>query len=91
MSISKDPFERLKAIRKGELDAERPAFEEISGWLGRVPLSWLPGLLIRVTQLCVLRKVFLPGGLERTVAKIVAQGGNPVDMRKDEIANGGGR
>jgi hypothetical protein len=53
-----DPFERSKAIRNGELDSEMPMYEELTGWLGRVPLTWLPGLLIRIVKECIVKNVF---------------------------------
>lgn len=68
-----DPFEKAKQIRAGELDDAMPSYDELTGWLQRVPMTWLPGLLIRVVEMCVARKVFKPGGIENTVAKAIEQ------------------
>lgn len=76
-----DPFQKEKDIRAGKLDADRPSFEELTGWLSRVPSTWLPALLIRVVQLCEHEKVFQDGGLERTVAKVVADSKKPIGLR----------
>ena len=58
-----DPFERAKQIRRGELDDEMPDYSELTGWLQRVPVTWLPGLLADAVQLCAIRKVFQDGKL----------------------------
>lgn len=53
-----EPFQREKDIRSGKLDKELPGYEEITGWLGRVPQTWLPGLLVNAVKQCLARKVF---------------------------------
>jgi len=53
-----EPFQRERDIRSGKLDKELPGYEEITGWIGRVPMTWLPGILASVTKQCVARKVF---------------------------------
>lgn len=58
-----DPFERAAAIRRGDLDGELPMYEELTGWLQRVPITWLPGLLARTVTMCVIRRVFQLGKL----------------------------
>lgn len=58
-----DPFERARRIRAGELDGEMPSFEELTGWLGRVPITWLPGLLAKTVEMCVLCEAFRPDKL----------------------------
>ena len=56
-----DPFELAKAIRRGERDDALPDYEVLTGWLQRVPLTWLPALLGYVVTQCVVRNVFQPG------------------------------
>lgn len=81
-----DPFERACKIRRGELDDEMPAFEELTGWFIRCPDTWLPGLLKRIVVQCVIRKVFQDGGLERVVQRSIEIGKNPsaAILRGDE-------
>jgi hypothetical protein len=63
-------FQRAFAIRNGELDDEMPTYEELTGWLQRVPDTWLHGLVFRVVSLSVVKNVFnQDGGLERTVER----------------------
>lgn len=64
-----DPFERAKAIRRGELDDEMPDYDELTGWVQRVPMTWLPGILAQVVTCCAVRKVFTSGGLSRFVER----------------------
>lgn len=66
-----DPFIRIKLIKGGLLDKERPSFEELSAWIERVPSTWLPGLLIRVVFASLEKKVFVNNG--EGLTKIVAQ------------------
>jgi hypothetical protein len=58
MNTEDRPFQREKDIRAGKLDKELPGYEEITGWIQRVPMTWLPGILIRVVKQCVVRTVF---------------------------------
>lgn len=58
-----DPFERAKLIRAGKLDGEMPDFEELTGWLQRVPMTWLPALLAACVHQCVIQGVFQEGRL----------------------------
>lgn len=67
MSKKKDPFERAKKIRAGELDAEMPSFEELTGWLERVPQTWLPAILSACATQCAVQKVFQPGAMVKKV------------------------
>jgi len=53
-----EPFQREKDIRSGKLDKEIPGYEEITGWLGRVPMTWLAGILNAAVKQCIARKVF---------------------------------
>lgn len=64
------PFQRERDIRAGKLDKEVPGYEEITGWIGRVPMTWLPGLLISVVKQCMARKVF------RDNASLIRTGGD---------------
>lgn len=61
MTENNDPFALAKAIRKGEKDDELPDYEVLTGWLQRVPLSWLPALLAVIVTQCAVRKVFQSG------------------------------
>lgn len=78
-----DPFERAKAIRRGELDDEMPDYEELTGWMQRVPMTWLPGILAQVVTCCVAHRVFKDGGLMRFVdkARVVAADINAASLR----------
>lgn len=80
-AYAKKPFQRERDIRAGKMDAERPSFEEITGWFGRVPKTWLPGLLIRIVEISERNKVFKEGGLEKTVARIVEDCKKPMGLR----------
>ncbi len=71
-----DPFAEAKEIRRGR--GELPDYEVLTGWLGRAPQTWLPALLIRIVELCVIQKVFQDGGLEKCVARSKEQAGNPL-------------
>ena len=54
---------RAALIRDGKLDNEMPCFEELTGWLQRVPMTWLPALLSHTVHQCVLQGVFQDGKL----------------------------
>jgi len=56
--MSDQPFQREKDIRFGKLDKEIPGYEEITGWLSRVPMTWLAGILNVAVKQCIARKVF---------------------------------
>lgn len=79
-----DPFKRAKAIRRGELDDEMPDYEELTGWMQRVPITWLPGILAQVVTSCVANGVFKEGGLMRFVDKtrILAADINAASLRE---------
>ena len=79
MSEKTDPFAKEKAIRKGELPL--PSFNELTSWLGVVPKTWLPALLIRIVQLCALNKVFNDGGLVKVVQDIENKTQKPIGLR----------
>lgn len=51
-------FERARAIRRGELDHEMPAYDELTGWIQRLPKTMLPGVLRQAIQCCILGPVF---------------------------------
>lgn len=80
-----DPFERAKAIRRGELDDEMPDYDELTGWVQRVPMTWLPGILAQVVTCSVVHGVFNDGGLARFVEKamISAADINAASLRGD--------
>lgn len=77
MSDVPDPFQRAQDIRAGKLDDQMPMYEELTGWLQRVPVTWLPGLLIRVVSLCVICRVFKDGGIQKVVASTIETAGTP--------------
>lgn len=83
---SADPFERAKDIRKGKLDAEMPSYEDLTGWLGRVPMTWLPGLLIRTVEMCVIRRVFKDGAILPVVERAIEKTGDYFRTTKDTNA-----
>lgn len=64
-----DHVEKAKAIRRGEIDDELPDYEVITGWIQRVSITWLPGILAQVVTCCAVRKVFTSGGLSRFVER----------------------
>jgi hypothetical protein len=80
---SENPFARPREIHEGKRDSEMPGFSEISAWLGRVPKTWLPALLIRVVLACEHQKVFQEGGLEHVVAKAREQAKDPLWMLRE--------
>ena len=70
-------YQRACDIAAGLLDDEMPDYTEITAWLSRVPVTWIPGLLRRLVVIAVMRGVFSDGGLEHTVAAARAVGENP--------------
>ena len=50
-------------------DDEMPEYEIITGWLQRVPMTWLPDLFFRICVLCIMRGVFQAGGMERVIER----------------------
>ncbi len=74
-------YDKASAIRRGELDDALPDFEEMTGWLQRVPITWLPGLFHAIAYQCFFKKVFAPGGAQSRLAyveKIVGEGQDAV-------------
>jgi hypothetical protein len=78
-----NPFSRSREIYEGKHDSEMPGFSEISAWIGRVPKTWLPALLIRIVKACEHQKVFQPGGLEKVVASAKEAANNPLWMLRE--------
>lgn len=77
-------FEKASQIRKGALDDEMPSYDELTGWMQRVPETWLPGLLMRLVSMSVIRGVFADGGLEKTVERAKQQAlENPQGVLRD--------
>lgn len=68
--VKPDPFERASKIRKGELDHEMPMFDELTGWIQRVPKTWLPALLRQVVSSTLHHKVFQDGKLVPYVQRL---------------------
>jgi len=61
---SDGPFIEAAAIRRGDRDDELPDYDVLTGWLQRVPMTWLPDLFYRICLFCIVRGVFQPGGIE---------------------------
>lgn len=72
-----DPFERAKKIRSGELDSELPHYEELTGWIQRMPATMLPGILRQAVVASIHKKVFVDGGLLRFVERCEAEFNTP--------------
>ena len=62
-------FEKAVAIRRGERDDEMPSYEELKQWIGRVPDTWLPGLLLHTTCVATSASVFADGELVKAVER----------------------
>lgn len=56
--MSIDPYQRAKDIRAGKLDNEMPDYEELTGWIQRMPLTWVGGLLSAIIHRAVLGPFF---------------------------------
>lgn len=80
----RDPFEKARKIRKGELDAELPMFDELTGWFQRVPKTWLPGLLRAVVAACVNQKIFHDGKLVGYVERCEKIAKDPYSMLRSD-------
>jgi hypothetical protein len=86
-STACDPFKEAKEIRAGKLDEKMPGFEVLTGWLQRVPMTWLPSLLVRTVSHCIKRKVFKDSdALMRTVQKAADQAGDETSMLRNNEA-----
>lgn len=70
-------FEEAAAIRRGERDDDMPDYEVLTGWIQRLPMTWLPGLLVRVAAMCVHRGVYREGGIEAAIERAKALGSDP--------------
>lgn len=82
--VSVDPFALAKAIRKGEADDQLPDYEVLTGWLQRVPVTWLPALLGYVVTHCVVRNVFQPGKMVPYCERAELLANDPTSiLRKD--------
>lgn len=72
-----NPFERARQIRRGDLDDEMPMFEELTGWVQRMPMSMLPAMLTQVIASCLHKGVFKEGKLVSFVCRMVDQWDEP--------------
>lgn len=82
-----DPFEEAKAIRRGEFRRKLPSYDEITGWIQRAPLTWLPGLLRQIVICCVVRKPFQDGMMVEFVKRVELENINGVSeasLRSDD-------
>lgn len=52
------PYQRSRDIRSGKVDGGMPSYEELTGWLQRIPETWLPSLLMRISMHCSIAKTF---------------------------------
>ena len=52
-----------------------PHYVQLTGWIHRVPLTWMPGLLAACIDACVANRVFIEGegGLQSFVKKAEAR------------------
>jgi len=71
------PFARAAAIRRGEKDGELPDYDVLTGWLQRVPITWLPDLFFRICFLCIARGVFREGGMDRMIERAKQEAADP--------------
>lgn len=53
-----DPFAREKLISTGIIDDQMPSYNELVQWLPRLPLTWMPALFIKATEIATIRNVF---------------------------------
>ncbi len=81
--MDEDPYKKAREIRRGEHDNEMPTYSEITGWIQRMPISMLPGLLIQVVTLCVTKGVFQEGKLLGVVAQVEECAKSPTSMLRD--------
>jgi hypothetical protein len=82
-----DPFENAKLIRQGKLDHEMPDYEELAGWLQRVPKTWLPSLLSACVHACEVQQVFKAGMIVGFVKSAAKAANDPTSiLRKDSNA-----
>lgn len=76
--ISKDvAYAEAAAIRRGDRDNQLPDYDVLTGWLQRVPLTWLPDLFFRICLACIMRGVFQEGGMERMILRAKQQATDP--------------
>lgn len=76
--VSKDiAYMEAAAIRRGDHDDKLPDYEVLTGWLQRVPLTWLPDLFFRICLACIMRRVFQDGGMDRVIARAKNQASDP--------------
>ena len=59
-------LELVRKVRKEEGD-----YTYIVEKIKEVPNTWLPGLLIAITQACLEKKVFKSGGLTELIEKVI--------------------
>ena len=86
--MTKDAYERAAKIRRGEIDDEMPDYEELTGWIQRLPETMIPGMLTRVVHAAVVGNVFADGGLEYCVARAKANAENALSMLRQSIELG---
>lgn len=80
---SVDPFEREKLIRSGKLDYQMPSYEELTGWLQRVSISFLPALMCKAIEAVAIRKVFKDNAAQLRVMQRALEGAGQY-FREDE-------
>lgn len=49
------------------------SYEAIRNEIENLPQTWCPALLFAMVRVCVRKKVFAPGGLEKIVARAKAE------------------
>lgn len=78
-----DPFEREKLIRSGKLDDQMPSYEELTGWLQRVSISFVPALMCKAIEAAAIRKVFKNHDAQLRVMQRALEGAGQY-FREDE-------
>lgn len=71
------PFAEAAAIRRGENDGDLPDYDVLTGWLQRVPITWLPDLFFRICLFCIARGVFQDGGMDRMIDRAKHEAEDP--------------
>lgn len=81
-----DPFEKAKAIRRGELDHEMPMHDELTGWISRMPRTWL-GSVLRAVVARMAKEPFFKDDetLHRYIDNCLAAARDPYSMLRQPL------
>lgn len=81
-----DPFERAKAIRRGELDHEMPMHDELTGWIARMPLTWQGSVLRALVTRMVAEPFFKDDEtLHKMIDRYLAVARDPMSMLRQSV------